>query len=82
MVHLAWEERSLRVKDKYFGIGVSIISVLVILTMAFLFSPQVWAINPEEVLKKYGWKAYGGMFGGAALSVVCLAVILLMLKLF
>lgn len=32
--------------------------------------------RPEkDVLQSYGWKSYGGMFGGAALALVCLAII-------
>ncbi|MBN1157227.1 hypothetical protein JXA85_06395 [Candidatus Woesearchaeota archaeon] len=37
--------------------------------------------KPErEVLKKYGWKVTGGLFGGAALIIVCLFVIFAYLR--
>lgn len=40
------------------------------------------ADKPEtEVLKKFKWKSIGGIFGGAALSIVCLIVIFISLNL-
>lgn len=38
--------------------------------------------SEKDLVKGFKWKSLGGIFGGAALSVVCLAVILIYLRIF